>query len=180
MKAIVMAYTDISISKFVIFNSIFPSLDTVTDVVTFSDLLERQHVFWAGVTAAWMFSPLITRLVSVLYMWLHSVYAGKQFSALNGFKDSLKYAPLVGPFKMLVLAYQLRKKTKREKQEWLEKERKKKIESIFDEANSLGLYKAYLGNFPTFENGMIKFLYPQFLHKLKCIIFIFFFSCNIS
>ena len=52
----------LQLCKFLFFNSLLNLFDVVTDLILFYNLEEQDHVFWAGLTMTWMWTPFFSHL----------------------------------------------------------------------------------------------------------------------
>ena len=56
-----------TVGLFLIFNSVMPGADVVTDFLTGIDLSKRSHKYWARLTIMWMFLPfMVNSFLAVL------------------------------------------------------------------------------------------------------------------
>ena len=131
----------LAVPKFLTFNTGVPSVDTVTDLATFWDLLQEGHVLWASLTLTWVFLPWLVKILIVLCSWIKAWWTEQAFPLGNNLKKTLMYFPMVGPLRMVWRGYQLydnRREITWDEEE--EQQRKTKLENIFKEASSLGFF----------------------------------------
>ena len=92
---------NVSILKFILFNSVLPTLDVGTDIKAFLFYLSLEHVHWAVLTVTWIVVPFAIHLVKFLYQFAKTRKAE--------WCDLLLHIPFVLPLRNLYFAYRLNK-----------------------------------------------------------------------
>ena len=144
------------ISLFLIFNSILPLTDVVTDSFTSYDLFVSGHVLWATITFYLMWNPFIVHLLAFLFNASMSVIYCQTFELRKELKHLMFFFPYFTPLKSIYFAaklYRLKFGMKN-----FEARNAKEVERIQHEAGSAGMYESFL------ESG------PQCVVQLKIIL----------
>ena len=92
---------NVSILKFILFNSVLPTLDVGTDIKAFLFYLSLEHVHWAVLTVTWIVVPFAIHLVKFLYQFAKTRKAE--------WCDLFLHIPFVLPLRTLYFAYRLNK-----------------------------------------------------------------------
>ena len=92
---------NVSILKFILFNSVLPTLDVGTDIKAFLFYLSLEHVHWAVLTVTWIVVPFAIHLVKFLYQFAKTRKAD--------WCDLFLHIPFVLPLRNLYFAYRLNK-----------------------------------------------------------------------
>ena len=92
---------NVSILKFILFNSVLPTLDVGTDIKAFLFYLSLEHVHWAVLTVTWIVVPFAIHLVKFLYQFAKTRKAE--------WRDLFLHIPFVLPLRNLYFAYRLNK-----------------------------------------------------------------------
>ena len=92
---------NVSILKFILFNSVLPTLDVGTDIKAFLFYLSLEHVHWAVLTDTWIVVPFAIHLVKFLYQFAKTRKAD--------WCDLFLHIPFVLPLRNLYFAYRLNK-----------------------------------------------------------------------
>ena len=92
---------NVSILKFIFFNSVLPTLDVGTDIKAFLFYLSLEHVHWAVLTITWIVVPFAIHLVKFLYQFAKTRKAE--------WRDLFLHIPFVLPLRNLYFAYRLNK-----------------------------------------------------------------------
>ena len=92
---------NVSILKFILFNSVLPTLDVGTDIKAFLFYLSLEHVHWAVLTVTWIVVPFAIHLVKFLYQFAKTRKAE--------WCDLFLHIPFVLPLRNLYFAYRLNK-----------------------------------------------------------------------
>ena len=92
---------NVSILKFILFNSVLPTLDVGTDIKAFLFYLSLEHVHWAVLTITWIVVPFAIHLVKFLYQFAKTRKAK--------WRDLFLHIPFVLPLRNLYFAYRLNK-----------------------------------------------------------------------
>ena len=97
----ILKRVNVSILKFIFFNSVLPTLDVVTDIKAFLFYLSLEHVNWAVLTVTWIVVPFAIHLVKFLYQFAQTRKAE--------WGNLLLHIPFILPLRNLYSAYQLNK-----------------------------------------------------------------------
>ena len=92
---------NVSILKFILFNSVLPTLDVGTDIKAFLFYLSLEHVHWAVLTVTWIVVPFAIHLVKFFYQFAKTRKAE--------WRDLFLHIPFVLPLRNLYFAYRLNK-----------------------------------------------------------------------
>ena len=95
----ILKRVNVSILKFIFFNSVLPTLDVVTDIKAFLFYLSLEHVNWAILTITWIVVPFAIHLVKFLYHFAKTKKAE--------WRNLFLHIPLILPLRNLYSAYQL-------------------------------------------------------------------------
>ena len=97
----ILRRVNVSILKFIFFNSVLPFLDVFTDFKAFVFYLSLEHVNWAVLTVTWIVVPFAIHLVKFLYQFAKTRKAE--------WCDLFLHIPFVLPLRNLYFAYRLNK-----------------------------------------------------------------------
>ena len=97
------------ISLFLIFNSILPLTDVVTDSFTSYDLFVSGHVLWATITFYLMWNPFIVHLLAFLFNASMSVWYNQKFNLRKELTRVLFFFPYLTPLKNIYFTVKLYK-----------------------------------------------------------------------
>ena len=93
----ILRRVNVSILKFIFFNSVLPFLDVFTDFKAFLFYLSLEHVNWAVLTVTWIVVPFAIHLVKFLYQFAKTRKAE--------WCDLFLHIPFVLPLRNLYYAY---------------------------------------------------------------------------
>ena len=95
----ILRRVNVSILKFIFFNSVLPFLDVFTDFKAFVFYLSLEHVNWAALTVTWIVVPFAIHLVKFLYQFAKTRKAE--------WCDLILHIPFVLPLRNLYYARRL-------------------------------------------------------------------------
>ena len=150
---------NVSILKFILFNSVLPTLDVGTDIKAFLFYLSLEHVHWAVLTVTWIVVPFAIHLVKFLYQFAKTRKAE--------WRDLFLHIPFVLPFRNLYYAYLLHKlgfgKPNFESKNWAA------VEAIQNEVARDGLSESYFESGPQAHFSYLSYLFALEYPDLKML-----------
>ena len=93
---------NVSILKFILFNSVLPTLDVGTDIKAFLFYLSLEHVHWAVLTVTWIVVPFAIHLAKFFYQ-----FAKTRKADWRDVCHLFLHIPFVLPLRNLYFAYRL-------------------------------------------------------------------------
>ena len=135
--------------KFILFNCGLPLGDVVTDFKTFLSLKDNGQAWWAYLTLAWMFVPVIIRLTTFINLNIRNMWDSDSDSEgqvtsglmLAFFKEVIVHLPFCLPLYNLYLANKLRKL--RYGKDKFEASNSAKVEAILSEVAECSFLESY-------------------------------------
>ena len=136
------------LALFVLFNTILPFTDVGTDALTFFDLIDNEHIYWASLNMYFMWNSFVLHLLAFIYKAiLACTTETNSFEWIEELKKVVLHIPFVMPLKNLYNAYLLYRMGFGLKKDFKEKNWKR-VEEIQHEAGICTMYESFMEGGP--------------------------------